>query len=461
MRRIAVTISVARSFQSLRGNDRLAQNPVPQLGLDRRRRDQVHRAAERCRKLALEAGETEQADRTPELHQKVDVAVRPRLVSGHRTEHGDVRHAEAIQQRPLRPQCVDDVLPTKSNGSHDLILPPCEDGRHGKGCLWREQPASPDSSRNRHASRRPHVAHLRHTHAGGEVGVDSLARDAAFTFVETPRPPVPVEHPEVHRLSRRAVRDPLEARAQERGANRATLVARPDVQVVEPRTPRRLRIDQHARKSRERFVAVERLQHERLVLGQSAEPIRPLREPILEQQPVEKRVRQQAAIRVAPALGMERRDGQRIAGISVSEACNGSHDPILPPCEEGRHGKGGLRRETTALPGRRRCSPSCADRNASFARGLSGLDHRSAQVHDQCMSVKTITIDLEAYDLLSRQKRPGQSFSQVIKQRFGSTKTAADLLESVSKARMSADALTAVERIVARRRGDFARAARL
>lgn len=77
------------------------------------------------------------------------------------------------------------------------------------------------------------------------------------------------------------------------------------------------------------------------------------------------------------------------------------------------------------------------------------------------MSVKTITIDLEAYDLLSRQKRPGQSFSQVIKQRFGSTKTAADLLESVSKARMSADALTAVERIVARRRGDFARAARL
>ena len=44
------------------------------------------------------------------------------------------------------------------------------------------------------------------------------------------------------------------------------------------------------------------------------------------------------------------------------------------------------------------------------------------------MAVKTITIDLEAYEALRRYKRKGQSFSQVIKEHFNAPKTGRDLL---------------------------------
>jgi predicted CopG family antitoxin len=69
------------------------------------------------------------------------------------------------------------------------------------------------------------------------------------------------------------------------------------------------------------------------------------------------------------------------------------------------------------------------------------------------MAVKTITIDLEAYEALARRKRPGQSFSDVIKGHFASGSTGRDLLEAVKRFKLSEDTLAAVEaQIRARRR---------
>jgi len=79
-------------------------------------------------------------------------------------------------------------------------------------------------------------------------------------------------------------------------------------------------------------------------------------------------------------------------------------------------------------------------------------------VYAKCMAVKTITIDLEAYETLRRHKRSGQSFSQVIKEHFGARgMTGADLLRLVDVEEASEALLDGIDRIVAERALDAAR----
>jgi len=82
-------------------------------------------------------------------------------------------------------------------------------------------------------------------------------------------------------------------------------------------------------------------------------------------------------------------------------------------------------------------------------------------VHDKCMAVKTITIDMDAYEILVRLKKQGESFSQVIKRRFAEKKTAAGLLASLDSLRLSDETIHAIEHQARIRRRSRARAADL
>ena len=77
------------------------------------------------------------------------------------------------------------------------------------------------------------------------------------------------------------------------------------------------------------------------------------------------------------------------------------------------------------------------------------------------MAVKTITIDLEAYELLARRKKLGQSFSQVIKEHLGRRTTGRDLLAHAERFCLSDPTLEAIEKEVKRRRRNPARVVRL
>ncbi len=77
------------------------------------------------------------------------------------------------------------------------------------------------------------------------------------------------------------------------------------------------------------------------------------------------------------------------------------------------------------------------------------------------MAVKTITIDLEAYETLARHKRKGDSFSRVIKEHFGLARRGRDLRAALTEFRLSDETLSAVDGIIRSRRRSPARAPRL
>lgn len=75
-----------------------------------------------------------------------------------------------------------------------------------------------------------------------------------------------------------------------------------------------------------------------------------------------------------------------------------------------------------------------------------------ASVYAKCMAVKTITIDMDAYERLSRLKEGGDSFSQVIKKYLPAPgATAGDLLSALDAAEVSDETLDAIETVIADR----------
>jgi predicted CopG family antitoxin len=72
------------------------------------------------------------------------------------------------------------------------------------------------------------------------------------------------------------------------------------------------------------------------------------------------------------------------------------------------------------------------------------------------MAVKTITIDMDAYERLAREKREGESFSQVIKRVLAARgMTARSLLETIKSIRIADETLESIEKVVRLREGDL------
>lgn len=65
----------------------------------------------------------------------------------------------------------------------------------------------------------------------------------------------------------------------------------------------------------------------------------------------------------------------------------------------------------------------------------------------------TITIDLDAHELLRAEKRGDESFSHVIRRRLRPVKTARALLDAIPGCLMSEAALDGIEKVVQSRAG--------
>ena len=89
------------------------------------------------------------------------------------------------------------------------------------------------------------------------------------------------------------------------------------------------------------------------------------------------------------------------------------------------------------------------------------LDAIFESVHDKCMAVKTITIDMEAYETLARHKKKGDSFSRVIKEHFGRRRTGRGLRAILGELHMAKDTIGHLDRMVRARRRSLARAPKL
>ena len=72
------------------------------------------------------------------------------------------------------------------------------------------------------------------------------------------------------------------------------------------------------------------------------------------------------------------------------------------------------------------------------------------------MAVKTITIDVEADEILAAQKRGSESFSKVIKRKLGARRTGKDLLQVLQGLNVSQEALARMDELIDARKESMA-----